>query len=80
MLFWCNIRHLNPLKNHKGITEADKKVINYLDYEGIEFPVSKIIAKIEKKSNICIYYLFMELIWFILLMYQIKSLKITWIC
>ena len=41
MLFWCNIRHLNPLKNHKGITEADKKVINYLDYESIEFPVSK---------------------------------------
>ena len=41
MLFWCNIRHLNPLQNHKGITEADKKVINYLDYEGIEFPVSK---------------------------------------
>ena len=53
---WCHIRHLNPLKIHpERITKADKKMINDLNYEGIEFPVSKKdYCKIEKKNNICI--------------------------
>ena len=54
--FWYHIRHLNPLKTHpEWITKADKKIINDLDYEDIEFPVSKTnSSKIEKKNNICI--------------------------
>ena len=50
----CHIRHLNPLKTHpKRITKADKKMVNDLDYKGMEFPVSKKdISKIEKKDNI----------------------------
>ena len=53
--FWCNIRHLNPLKRQpERITKADKK-INDIDDEGIKFPVSnKDFNKIEKKNNICI--------------------------
>ena len=53
---WCHIRHLNPLKIHlERITKADKNMVNDLDYEGIEFPVSKKdFGKIEKKNNICI--------------------------
>ena len=49
-------RHLNPLKIHpERTTKADKNVVNDLDYEGIEFPVSKKdFGKIEKKNNICI--------------------------
>ena len=39
---WCHIRHVNPLKIHsERITKVDKKMVNNLDYEGIELPVSK---------------------------------------
>ena len=48
---WCHIRHLNPLKTHpKRITKADKNMVNELDYESIEFHVSKKdYGKIEQK-------------------------------
>ena len=53
---WCHIRQLNPLKTHpKRIPNADKKMVNDLDYEGIGFSVSKkIFSRIEKKNNISI--------------------------
>ena len=53
--FWSRIRHLNPLKIHpERITKANKNMVNDLDYEGIDFPVSKKdFNKIEKKTNIC---------------------------
>ena len=39
---WCHITHLNQLKTHsKRITKADKNMVNDLDYEGIEYPVSR---------------------------------------
>ena len=39
---WCHIRHLNLVKTHpERIIKEDKKVINDLDYEKIEFPVLK---------------------------------------
>ena len=51
---WCHVRHLNLLKkNSEKITKVDKNMANDLDYEGINFPVSKKnYEKIEKK--ICI--------------------------
>ena len=50
--FGCHIRHLNPLKTHP---ERITNMINDLDYEGIEFLVSKKnYSKIEQKTNICI--------------------------
>ena len=37
------------------ITKEDKKPANYLDYDGIEFPVQeKDFSKIETKNNICV--------------------------
>ena len=53
---WCHIRHLNPLKIHpERITKADKNMVNYLDYEGIKFVVSKKdFSTSGKKDNICI--------------------------
>ena len=53
---WCHIRHLNLIKTHpERIAKEDKKIINDLNYEGIEFPVSKKnIKKIERQNNICI--------------------------
>ena len=55
-LLWCHIRHLNPLKIHpERITKEHKKMINDLNYEEIEFPVSKkYYCKIERQNNICI--------------------------
>ena len=39
---WCHIRHSNPLKIHpRRITKQDKELIDTLDYERIEFLVSK---------------------------------------
>ena len=42
-------------KNTQRITKEDKELVNSLNYEGIEFPVSrKGYCKIEKQNNICI--------------------------
>ena len=39
---WCHLRHLNPFKTHPDrIRKEYIKLINPLDYERIEFPVSK---------------------------------------
>ena len=42
-------------ENNDRITKADKNIVNDLDYEGIEFPVSKKYYRwIKQKNNICI--------------------------
>ena len=53
---WCHFRYINPVKIHpKLITREDKKLVNSLNYDGIEFPVwEKVFNKIERKGNICI--------------------------
>ena len=51
---WCHIRHLNPQeKDPQRIKKEDKKMINELNYEGIEFPISqKYYNKAEKQNSI----------------------------
>ena len=51
---WCQIRHLNPQIEHlERIKKEDKKMINELNYEEIEFPVSqKHYNKVEKRNSI----------------------------
>ena len=51
---WCHIRHLNlQEKDPQRIKKEDKKMINELNYEGIEFPVSqKHYNKVEKQNSI----------------------------
>ena len=53
-LRWCHIRHLNPQeKNPQRINKVDKEMINELNYDGIEFPISqKHYSKVEKQNNI----------------------------
>ena len=47
---WYYITHLNPLKIHpERITKPDKNMVNDLDYEGIEFPLKRILARLKKK-------------------------------
>ena len=51
------IRHINPVKIHpeRIIQKRQKKLVNGLNYDEIEFPVSKEdLSKIETKNNICI--------------------------
>ena len=49
---WCHVRHLNLIKKHpERINKEDKKLSNNLNYEGIEFPISKKdYCKIEKQN------------------------------
>ena len=51
---WCHIRCLNPQdKNPQRIKKSDKQHIQYLDYSGIELPVTtKQYNKIEKQNEI----------------------------
>ena len=53
---WCHIRHSNPQTEHpERIKKEDKKMINELNYEGIEFPISqKHYNKVEKQNSISI--------------------------
>ena len=50
---WCHIRHLNPQeKNPQRIKKEDKKMINELNYDGIDFPLSqKHYNKVEKWNS-----------------------------
>ena len=79
---WRHIRHLNPLNMHpERITKEVKKIINDHNYEGIKFTVSKrIIAQLNHKIAFTLMYSVMKIISLILLIYQIKNLKIIWIC
>ena len=70
---WCHIRYLNPLKIHpERITKADKNMVKDLHYEDIQFLVSKKdFGKTEKKNNTCINVFRFEILWFILLIFDI---------
>ena len=50
---WCHIRHLNPQTEHpERIKKKDKKMINELNYDGIDFPLSqKHYNKVEKQNS-----------------------------
>ena len=52
---WCHVKHINPVKLHpERITKVDTKLVENLDYDGVDFPVQeKDFSKIETKSNIC---------------------------
>ena len=56
MLLWCHIRHLNLIdKNPQIITKKGKGLVSKLNYERINFPVSKKdYCKIEVQNKFCI--------------------------
>ena len=51
---WCHIRHLNPqIKYPERIKKEDKKMINELNYDGTNSPLSqKHYNKVEKQNSI----------------------------
>ena len=56
VFLWCRVRHINPVKIHQErIARKNKKLVNSLNYDEIEFPVRENgFSKIEKNNNICI--------------------------
>ena len=55
-LFWCHVRHLNLIdKNPQRITKRDREVFKKLNYQRVNFPVSKKdYDGIEILNKICI--------------------------
>ena len=55
-LLWFQVRHIHSAKTDpERIVQEDKKHVNNLKYDGIEFSVrEKVFSKIETKNNICI--------------------------
>ena len=51
--FWCNIRHINPVKIHPArITQKDKEFVNDLNYEKVKFPVlENALVKLKRKTT-----------------------------
>ena len=74
---WCHVRHIHPVKIHpKRITREDKKLVNDLNHDEIEFLVrEKDFSKIEKKNNICINVFCYENKLVFQFKFQIKNLK-----
>ena len=62
MFLWFHVKHINPVKVHpERITKKEKKLVDNLDCDGIEFPVrEKYFSKIETKTNICIHVFYYE--------------------
>ena len=50
---WCHIRYLNPKDNNPQRIISDKLMVDQLNYNGVEFPVSvKYYASIETQNGI----------------------------
>ena len=77
---WCHIRHLNLVdKNPQRIRKEDKEFVNKLNYQEINFPVSKKdYFKIKVSKKICVNVFCYENK-FILFIYLIKIFMIIWI-
>ena len=56
MFLWCHVRHLNLIDNNSpGITKKDEELVSKLNYEGVNFPISKkYYRKVEVKNKVCI--------------------------
>ena len=53
---WCHVRNLNLIdKNPQRIKKNNKEIVSKLDYEGINFPVSKKdYCRLEMQNKICV--------------------------
>ena len=51
---WCHIRYLNPQeKDAQRIKKTDRKMVEELNYQGVEFPIAtKHYGKIEEQNSI----------------------------
>ena len=77
---WCHVRHTNPVKIHpERITREDKKLVNDLNYDGIEFPVwAKDFSKIKKRIIFALTCFVMKINWFSNLRFRSKIWRLDW--
>ena len=77
MFFWCHARHISPVKIHsERVTQEDKKLVNDLDYDRVEFPVrEKDFSKIEKRIIFPLTCFVMKISWVFQFTFKIKNLK-----
>ena len=77
MVLWCHVRHINPVKIHsERVTLEDKKLVNDLDYDRVEFPVQeKDFNKIEKRIIFPLTCFVMKISWVFQFTFKIKNLK-----
>ena len=74
MFLWCHARQINPVKiSPERIIWEDKKLVNYLNYDGTDFPVRKIL---KKRTILALTCFIIKLSWFFQFTFQIKHLKI----
>ena len=71
---WCHVRHINSVKIHsERITREDKRLVNSLNYDGIEFSVrEKGFSKIEKRTTFALTCFVMKTNWLFQFTFQIK--------
>ena len=79
---WCHVWHINPVKLHpERITQNDKKLVNDLNYDGVEFPVrEKDLAKLKQKTTFALMCFVMKTSSLLQFTFHIKNLKTRWIC
>ena len=73
---WCHVRHLNLIdKNRQRIIKKNKEFVNDINYECIDFPISKKdYCKIETQNKICINVFVTKIKQLILFIYQANNL------
>ena len=66
MLFWWHVRHIILVKIHpERITQNDKKLVNNLNYDGVEFLCEKkILARLKKRTVFALMCIVMKTGWF----------------
>ena len=79
---WCHVSHLNLVKIHpERITKKGKELVNILNDDEIKFLVwEKDFSKIETLTPFALMCFVKKTNWLFQFTFQIKNLKIQWIC
>ena len=79
---WCHVRLINPSNEHpERIKKLTKKLLKNLIMIELNFLYKKnILTRLKCKTIFVLTSLVMKICWFFQFMFQIKNLKIQWIC
>ena len=79
---WCHVRHINSVKMHpERFTQNHKKLVNDLNYDGLNFLCEKkILATLKQKTTFSLMCIVMKTSWLFQFTFHIKNLKTRWIC
>ena len=82
LFLWCHVKHINPAKTHsERITQKIKNLVMILTMMKLNFLYQKKISlKLKWKTTFVLMCLVMKTSWPFQSTFQIKKLKIQWIC